>query len=637
MTTLLSNVRRENRSVRKKTKNKIDMRKLMLIVAMAIGMVACHDERIDLTGKGDCGSKETVGYISFAGDGLSVSVDNEATGGDVEPMAVTRASGTDKYTVEIWAEGGDAPKYTFLYKDFTTHENYTEGKGIEVPVGNYVVKAYSAPTPKVSFKPEYAGEDVVQVTKNAVAQADIECKLSSVKVSVRFDPILASLISDDTKSRVVLGQNNTSEYTFEGRPVIPNVTSVPTGCETMDWGYADVDNGVYGYVYLRPNEQVNPLTLYLTTTYNGNAINNQALPVPNATDAKPGEWRKITVKLENGENGTIYFNITVETWADGEVVDCDTQVVASSMIEASIPDDSDAPKIEWVNHDLAETFVIDDSMFDAEGNFSAGALFNVTAKKDITSFKLGVKSDNSDIASLGLDVEGGVEVGSMATLTKMLIGSWGFPISISASQTAMSFDLKAMMKDLHTNYTGNHTFTITVTDAGGSVTSVELKITSGAKIDPNIVWVGKQLDTPYELKSIDEIKVVVTADNLIENIFVEINGPLADELGSMYMPRRFGLKEPGTFTNGEGDLSVTLNGFGFPTGYDNPETEEKEGIYGHNEVSFTITSDLMELMSGFYTASEKKEDCIEFKITVIDQSNPAKEVTKSILLHNIKK
>ena len=36
------------------------MKKLMLIMAMAIGLVACHDEKIDLTGKGDGGDKEAV-------------------------------------------------------------------------------------------------------------------------------------------------------------------------------------------------------------------------------------------------------------------------------------------------------------------------------------------------------------------------------------------------------------------------------------------------------------------------------------------------------------------------------------------------------------------------------------------------
>jgi hypothetical protein len=133
----------------------------------------------------------------------------------------------------------------------------------------------------------------VVVTKETVAEANITCELSSVKVSVRFDPILASLITDDTQVRVVLGSKDISEYTFTGRPVTPAAAdaSIMSGCSKMEWGAQG------GYRYLRPNEDVNPLTLYFTATYNGSLIKDQALKV--CDDAKPGEWRQVTVKLEN--------------------------------------------------------------------------------------------------------------------------------------------------------------------------------------------------------------------------------------------------------------------------------------------------------------------------------------------------
>ena len=41
------------------------MKKMMLIVAMALGMVACHDEKIDWGGVGN-GDDGAVGYIAFA-------------------------------------------------------------------------------------------------------------------------------------------------------------------------------------------------------------------------------------------------------------------------------------------------------------------------------------------------------------------------------------------------------------------------------------------------------------------------------------------------------------------------------------------------------------------------------------------
>ena len=564
------------------------MKKMMLIVAMALGMVACHDEKIDWGGVGN-GNDGAVGYIAFAEDGLSVNVDNESAAGEIEPMA-TRAVTAEQlaaYTIEIWNEAGDKVT-SFAYGDrnshYTTSTYDSSRKGVVVPAGRYTVKAYSAEVPEESATPEYAGETTVEVSKEAVANASITCKLASVKVSVRFDPILASLITDATESRVALGATSISDYVFKGRPVTPAAddATLSEGLSKMAW---DAEGGSR---YLRPNDEVNPLVLYLTTTYNGSSIKDQALKV--VDDAKPGEWRKITVKLENGDSGTIYIKVEVSTWINGEEVDCDVTKVALDMSEAGIPDDSDAPVIEWADHDISQPFTLTEAMFNSAGAYTEGAAFSVKTKSEITSFKLGVASTNADLSAavndMGLNVEGGLELTQgLSTTTKMIVGSWGFPTADIAGATELAFDLSALMKELHNNYAGTHTFTLTVADKNGSSTTVELSITAGQSVDPNVLnvaWVDHNINERYEIRSGDDNTMVIdiTAVNGIKSMVVTITGALQPLLGDVQLPYSFDLVNPGQNLEG-GDLGDNLVGLGFPV---------KDDVKGKTSLTVDITS-----------------------------------------------
>lgn len=592
----------------------------MFIVALAIGLVACHEEKIDWNGAG--GDQLTMGYIAFAEGGLSVNVDNESAAGEVDGTRAVTAAELDAYTVEIWNAAGEKVtsfKYGERENNYTTSAYDSSRKGVSVPVGTYTVKAYSAETPAESDTPQYAGESVVEVSKETVTNASIVCKLSSVKVSVRFDPILASLITDATQSRMVLGSQTTSEYTFTGRPVTPEAddAAVSEGLSKMAW---DAEGG---FRYLRPNEAANPLTLYLTTTYNGSAIKDQALPV--VGDAKPGEWRKITVKLENGDSGTIYIKVEVSTWVEGEEVNCDVTEVAINMSEAGIPDDSDAPVIEWADHDLSQPFTITDQMFNSAGAYTEGAAFSVKTKSEITSFMLGITSTNSDLteasASMGTNADGGLDLaGELFTTTKMILGGWGFPTSDVAGQTELAFDLSAMMKDLHANYAGTHTFTMTVGDKNGSSTTVELNITSGLVIDPNIQWVGYNIDQRYDISNKDDdttMQILVTAKSGIKSLVVTITGALQPLLGDVDMPDSFDLVNPGQNLKG-GDLAENLSGLGFPV-----EDEVKD----KTTLTFDITS--------FKTMLVVAPGNSDFKLTLTD--NDGNVIEKSMMINMIVK
>ncbi|MBQ1253680.1 MAG: DUF4493 domain-containing protein [Alistipes sp.] len=602
------------------------MKKLMLIMAMAVGMVACHDEKVNWGGASE--DNTAVGYIAFAENGLSVNVDSESAAGDLDTKATRAEEASADYTIEIWNSDNEMVA-TFKYGDrednYTTSSKDASRRGVAVPIGIYTVKAYSAETPKESDTPQYAGETAVSVAKDAVAEASITCKLSSVKVSVRFDPILASLIAEDTKTRVVLGLEDVSEYTFTGRPVTPATeAAIPDGCSKLEWGAEG------GYRYLRPNEDVNPLVLYLTTTYNGSAIKDQALRI--CDDAKPGEWRQVTVKLENGDSGTVYIVVEVNTWVEGEMVDVDVTTMSLFGGESGIPDDSDAPVIEWVNHDFTQMFTLTDAMFNTAGEYVEGAAFMVTTKSEIVSMMLGVSSTNSDLnetaVDLGLDVEGGLDLTTtLSSTTKMILGGWGFPISNIAGQTELSFDLSKLMKVLHDDYAGTHTFTITVADKLGSSTTVELNITSGLVIDPNVVWVGQNIDNVVDIYPQDPndkttMELLVTAKTGIKSLIVTVDGVLAPALPDVGLPTSFDLVKPVKVTdNGDGtttetDISTTLNNLGFKTG---------DQVKDQTSVSFDIT--------GFKTLLKVAPGVTKFWVDLTD--NEGNNVKKAMQINII--
>ena len=602
------------------------MKKLMLIMAMAVGMVACHDEKVNWGGASE--DNTAVGYIAFAENGLSVNVDSESAAGDLDTKATRAEEASADYTIEIWNSDNEMVA-TFKYGDrednYTTSSKDASRRGVAVPIGIYTVKAYSAETPKESDTPQYAGETAVSVTKDAEAEASITCKLSSVKVSVRFDPILASLIAEDTKTRVVLGLEDVSEYTFTGRPVTPATeAAIPAGCSKLEWGAEG------GYRYLRPNEDVNPLVLYLTTTYNGSAIKDQALRI--CDDAKPGEWRQVTVKLENGDSGTVYIVVEVNTWVEGEMVDVDVTTMSLFGGESGIPDDSDAPVIEWVNHDFTQMFTLTDAMFNTAGEYVEGAAFMVTTKSEIVSMMLGVSSTNSDLnetaVDLGLDVEGGLDLTTtLSSTTKMILGGWGFPISNIAGQTELSFDLSKLMKVLHDDYAGTHTFTITVADKLGSSTTVELNITSGLVIDPNVVWVGQNIDNVVDIYPQDPndkttMELLVTAKTGIKSLIVTVDGVLAPALPDVGLPTSFDLVKPVKVTdNGDGtttetDISTTLNNLGFKTG---------DQVKDQTSVSFDIT--------GFKTLLKVAPGVTKFWVDLTD--NEGNNVKKAMQINII--
>lgn len=556
------------------------MKRLLLLATVIAAFTACVSEHHGW-GEEDTPESENVGYLSFGEDGIQVFLDHEEGEGDVEPQASTSAAPTTRaisadaladYNVEIIQDG--VVKQSFKYGAWKAAENYKANHvidenhtvtGLELPVGTYTVRVFSAEAENVSAAPQYEGSQDVTLRKGQMSEANVECTLSSVKVTVTFDPILADVI-DATNTSVMArldeeGVASPSAHTWSGYADKAALT------KSHDQIVA---------TYLKPQaatETGSPLNIYLTTIYGGteaagtgSQINAQKLPVGNVN---AGEWRKVTVKLDHGTDGTVYFVVTVETWAYNQQIDVTQEVYAASLGEMEIPDVTDAPVIETPvgGLDLTQAMTLTEDMFTA-GVYNGNASMTVKTKQPIKALYLSATSDSEGlpelISYLGLDTpatEGthaGLNLaGTLNAAFKSILGTWGFPTANIAGQTELTFNVAGLLAQLQSeeSYTGNHSFSLTIVDAKENNATYTLQVTSGNEPDVSVKWSGYNMAERYEMTADLNMIMVIKAKGGIEHLYVSIGG-IKEAVEEAGIPSSFDIVEPGYALKIEGGKLV---------------------------------------------------------------------------------
>lgn len=594
------------------------LRTLTAAAAIATMTAACVSEATEWN-KGHETDGQGNGYISFATGGLIVDDRNETVGSNPSTSAATRAGNTDTdtYTVEIYNTADDAqPAAAFVYGE-------RGNAPIELPTGTYYIKVFSDTTPATAWEgdpatPTYGAyvdkytnaegkETAIEITKNHTADnplriGKITCRLQTVKATVSLHEAMKALTSG-TSVDLVLGGVNSLEFT---ESEIGTVRKNGSTTEQVTPAKA---------CYLKPVEgKKNPLVLYLTTTFEGKAITRQPMSI--SPDAKAGEFRKITLNLDNADNGSLIITAQIETWVYDEKVDVDVATLAV-LSESKIPDedDPDAPKLELSGASIDDVFALNESMFDENGDCTSPCSFTLTAKAPLAKFTVEVESTNTAfaeyIAANSLDTP--VDIcGSESGPAKAALRSWGFPTTNIAGQTSRTFSLKNLMSTLYPAYEGEHTFNMVLTDGDGRKTEYAFRVAVdlAAASDPDIRWIGEDIDTRHDTYAGMEIKIRVKASKGIASLKVKISGAL--DLSDVQMPNEFDLVDPDASKEG---LSATLgkDGFGFPV---------CDEVRNQTELEFEI-SQFVPLMSSF------KGDT-DFELTVVD--NEGETITKAVKL-----
>ncbi|MDE5637143.1 MAG: DUF4493 domain-containing protein, partial [Alistipes sp.] len=327
---------------------------------------------------------------------------------------------------------------------------------IELPTGTYYIKVFSDATPATAWEGDpntptygacvdkYTGADgretAIEITKNHTVDNPLQigritCRLQTVKATVSFHEALRALTADTSVDLVLGGVNNLVFTDDEIGTVRKN------GSTTEQVTPAKA-------CYLKPVEgQKNPLVLYLTTTFEGKTITRQPMSI--SPDAKAGEFRKITLNLDNADNGSLIITAQIETWVYDEKVDVDVATLAV-LSEAKIPDENDpnAPKLELSGASIDEVFALNESMFDENGDCTTPCSFALTTQAPLAKFTVEVESTNAAcaeyVAANSLDTP--VDLcGSESSPAKAALRSWGFPTTNIAGQTSRTFSLKNLM------------------------------------------------------------------------------------------------------------------------------------------------------------------------------------------------
>ena len=216
------------------------MKKLLMMAAAMLTLAACVNEGVNWDEPAQ--SSDNVGYLSLGEGGVTVAVEQEEGASDAKPQSQaskqfeTRAVTEEQlaqYNVQIFKSDGTKAVEDFTLGSIATLENYRaagydgDGKhpaiataGLELPVGTYTVRVFSAVTPNVGTAPQYEGSTTVTLIKGTATTASVTCKLSSVKVTVTFDSSMAEVIAPASTSIMARldeeGVTEPSAYTWSG-------------------------------------------------------------------------------------------------------------------------------------------------------------------------------------------------------------------------------------------------------------------------------------------------------------------------------------------------------------------------------------------------------------------------------------
>ena len=675
---------------------------IMASVLATTAFVACSDENTGW-GSDKKPVIEDMGYLNIADGGLSVIFEQELGSADIDPEknSGTRTDATNGETggetvedtennentgtttqpesvdcedfwIEVLTEDGEpvtvdgtetGTPIKFQYKDWLAEDksgvpgyvaeptdktaaNYNEYvagmKGIKLPAGTYVIRARSTEgeLAPLSYKAEYEGySNPFTVKRGAEISGEnavtVECTLAYVKVSVQFDEILASLIDPaETEVKVALGADDEAiSHTF----VAPTRDGERYTYNESDKDDNDLTKTSY-FIYMLPQQGVaNPLNLYLTTIYSGSEINDQLLPV--VDNVKAGEYRKITIKLEHGDEGQVYFVVEVKklvynqpvTVAVNNYLIKDSEGNGGILTEGSIPDIMFQSKYK-----IGSMLSIEDDMFDTNKKFK-GPLMTLQTQEPIEALYVTATATNGTIKNrfkaLGLIVEDTATAAEGATPAKPAIagvnimldvataeGSAGLSQSVKEGLDALgmpngkeafknlatkgvSFSMAGLMELIHHGnsgepYNGTYTFTFTPVVNGKTVTPISVTVFLDAI---TIDWPGRDMEKEHKVTAGMQVKVNIFAKYSIKQLNVTIKGALgADQLNEVGLSDKFDLAA----LDSSSTMGAALKNLGFPVGSE---------VKGKTELVFDIT-EFMPMLAVFPGHTQ-------FGIEVVDTEN----------------
>ena len=523
-------------------------------MALAVIMtVSCND---GLRFDDNTNNAANTGYLSLSALSVELLSDYKPTTDEV-----TRSEATTRATVDI--NTFDCAIYdqsgSELIKSFKYGQRPSEA--IELEAGNYIFKMASGEIPAAAFdSPVYGLVEPFTINiKQTTRLTDLVCTMQNIQASVSYSTDLRQSLSNDTTATLTVGSSS----------LVFGVDETRSGFFKAEKALNDIDILVKG-MYTQEGKE--PAAFEFTTTIK---------------DVKAGQYSDIQLYIEYSSQGNISISVTIDGWVvDQEVV----YNFAGNIAEDVLVDDSDKPTITLVGGNIAEAVSLSPADFDNKGNCTKDIIVEIATKSTISSLVVDIASTNPEmmtsLAEYGLTNSIDLcNAGSVASVLRLM----GLPVNNEvAGQQSVTYDITAQMKLLK-ELVGSHSFTVTVTDEKGGVTTTTLTITiEGEQRGPSIVWKGYNIDQRYTVVSGMTVDIVVTAASTIKDFSVQIQSQVLTpaELGNVGLCDVLNLADPTKSYSTVNDnfdasnIAQTLTGLGFPTG---------SAVKGQAVVEFSIT------------------------------------------------
>ena len=549
---------------------------------------------------------ETTGYLSFA-DGLNVDVvvDHKHSNGGVETFEEEAVNIVDINDFDCFiydAEGNLVENGQFKYANRPTAEaplmlkagNYTLKMSSGVMTdgeGNAVDAAWECPVYGLA-KPFTIN------IKQTTELTDLVCTLQNIQATVRYSADLRAALSDDTIATLTVGNGS------------------------LDYAMSESRSGFFA-----APEAKNDIDILIVGTYTAEGKAPAAFEFSNTIkDVIAGQYRDIELYIKYSDDGNINISVAVDGWVLDDVVTFD---LASLIKEDVMVDDTDKPTVTLVGGDIDQPLLIAAEDFDENDNCTKSVVVDIATKSAIKSLLVTIESDNYDmIGSLSkYYLSSSFDLCYMQSTAATMLSLMGVPCNEQVlGQPAVSYNLTALMKSLKP-YAGTHSFTATVIDEQGGITTKTLTIKmDGKQADPTIIWVGHNINNRYTVTDDLTVDILVKASKGVKSFIVKIASDvltpaelkkvgLCDVLDLVTPENSYSTVDPNFNTS---SIAEKLNNLGFPYG---------DAVKDQTTVSFSITGFL-----GLLSLTGAGDH--DFEMTVID--NEDNVITKKLMIKTVK-
>lgn len=369
---------------------------------------------------------------------------------ETEKKPVSRAVDTGGFTVQIFRADNGSETLEKNWKYSETPEIVT------LNIGNYNLKVFSHEVQPAEWeKPYYYADKTFSIEENRVTQIDtLVCTLQNIKVSVSYSEDLKTLMGEDCKVSVTVGEG------------------------ALDFMKEESRAG-----YFRSDKESN----LLIATFSGTIDGYEEVNRIQVDNVKAGEWRKIHYDIKRPEPGSETGGVTPSVTLDascqiidhlGNVTIDEEVIVDPNPIDPGTkpdpgpdPEPTDAPKITSATVKLGTPVTVTEGL---------QVIVDITSsdKNGLTGLVVDIDSPTltpDELAGMGLashlDL---VNPGDLKTAIEGL----GFPTGSNVlNQSKVTFDISNFMPLLGLLGAGTHNFIIKATDAQGTTTETLILVT----------------------------------------------------------------------------------------------------------------------------------------------------------------